>query len=67
MTLIWIFYFISGDHELITKIVTNKHLHTCTSILSSAVKLVDYIIKEMDCNKKSKNSGGTVPGSIKSL
>ena len=32
----------------------------------AAVKLVDYIIKEMDC-KKSENSGSTVPGSIKSL
>ena len=33
----------------------------------AAEKLVDYIIKEMDCNKKSENSGSTVPGSIKSL
>ena len=65
MTLICLFYFISGDHELITKIVTNKHLHAC--ILLLAVTLVDYMIKEMDCNKKNKNSGGTVPGSIQSL
>ena len=33
----------------------------------AAVKLVDYIIKEMDCNKKSENSGSIVSGSIKSL
>ena len=33
----------------------------------AAVKLVDYIIKEMDCNKKVKTPGSTVLGSIKSL